>query len=115
MGKTTVNLEPETPFHALTVDQVAKHYNTSVLEGLSSQEATQRLQTYGANELEGDGGIKWYKVLWRQFANVLVCVLLVAAVSTHLRYLLSKSSHRRHAGRLNNMQTHATISYFSSN
>ncbi|KAF9373937.1 hypothetical protein CPB97_000223, partial [Podila verticillata] len=79
MGKTTVNLEPETPFHALTVDQVAKHYNTSVLEGLSSQEATQRLQTYGANELEGDGGIKWYKVLWRQFANVLVCVLLVAA------------------------------------
>ncbi|KAF8977585.1 Na+ ATPase, partial [Haplosporangium bisporale] len=79
MGKTTVNLEPETPFHTLTVDQVAKHYNTSVLEGLSSQEATQRLQTYGANELEGNGGIKWYKVLWRQFANVLVCVLLVAA------------------------------------
>ncbi|KAG0319902.1 hypothetical protein BG000_003752, partial [Podila horticola] len=71
MGKTTVNLEPETPFHTLTVDQVAKHYNTSILEGISSEDATQRLQTYGPNELEGDGGIKWYKVLWRQFANVL--------------------------------------------
>lgn len=81
MGKTTVNLEPETPFHTLTVDQVAKHYNTSILEGISSEDATQRLQTYGPNELEGDGGIKWYKVLWRQFANVLVCVLLAACVS----------------------------------
>ncbi|KAG0031266.1 Na+ ATPase [Podila clonocystis] len=78
MGKTTVNLEPETPFHTLTVDQVAKHYNTSILEGISSEEAAQRLQTYGPNELEGDGGIKWYKVLWRQFANVLVCVLIAA-------------------------------------
>ncbi|KAF9420808.1 Na+ ATPase [Podila epigama] len=79
MGKTTVNLEPETPFHTFTVQQTADHLKTSILEGLTSQEAALRLQTYGPNELEGDGGIKWYKVLWRQFANVLVCVLIVAA------------------------------------
>ncbi|KAG0330649.1 hypothetical protein BG004_002044, partial [Podila humilis] len=79
MGKTTVQLEPETPFHTFTVEQTAQHYNTSILEGLSSEEAAKRLLSYGANELEGDGGIKWYKVLWRQFANVLVCVLIVAA------------------------------------
>ncbi|KAG0296682.1 Na+ ATPase [Linnemannia gamsii] len=78
MGKKTVNVEPETPFHTFTVEQVAEHYETSILEGLSSEEAAKRLLTYGHNELEGDGGVKWYKVLWRQVANVLVCVLLIA-------------------------------------
>ncbi|KAF9102899.1 Na+ ATPase [Mortierella sp. GBA35] len=78
MGKKTVNVEPETPFHTFTVEQVAEHYQTSILEGLSSEEAAKRLQTYGHNELEGDGGVKWYKVLWRQVANTLVAVLLIA-------------------------------------
>jgi magnesium-transporting ATPase (P-type) len=87
MGKKTVNVEPETPFHTFTVEQVAEHYQTSILEGLSSEEAAKRLQTYGHNELEGDGGVKWYKVLWRQVANVLVCVLLIATVS-HLFSIL---------------------------
>ncbi|KAG0369141.1 hypothetical protein BGX24_002530, partial [Mortierella sp. AD032] len=78
MGKKTVIVEPETPFHTFSVDQVADHYQTSTLEGLSSEEAAKRLQTYGHNELEGDGGVKWYKVLWRQIANTLVCILLIA-------------------------------------
>ncbi|KAF9959344.1 hypothetical protein BGZ70_008864, partial [Mortierella alpina] len=80
MGKKTVDLEPETPFHTFTVDQTADHLQTSVLEGLSSDEAAARLIKYGPNELEGNGGVKWYKVLWRQIANVLVCVLLIASV-----------------------------------
>ncbi|KAF9137430.1 Na+ ATPase [Mortierella sp. GBA39] len=78
MGKKTVDVEPETPFHTFTVEQVVEHYQTSILEGLSSEEAATRLQTYGLNALEGDGGVKWYKVLWRQVANVLVAVLLIA-------------------------------------
>ncbi|KAF9929823.1 Na+ ATPase [Linnemannia zychae] len=78
MGKKTVDVEPETPFHTFTVQQVADHLQTSVLEGLSSEEAAKRLQIYGHNQLEGDGGVKWYKVLWRQVANTLVCVLLIA-------------------------------------
>ncbi|KAF9575306.1 Na+ ATPase [Mortierella alpina] len=80
MGKKTVDLEPETPFHTFTVDQTVDHLQTSVLEGLSSDEAAARLTKYGHNELEGNGGVKWYKVLWRQVANVLVCVLLIATV-----------------------------------
>ncbi|KAF9358857.1 Na+ ATPase [Mortierella sp. AD094] len=80
MGKKTIDLEPETPFHILTVDQVAGHLGTSILEGLSSQEASNRLKTYGHNELEGDGGVKWYKVLLRQVVNVLVAVLMIATI-----------------------------------
>ncbi|KAG0053107.1 Na+ ATPase [Gryganskiella cystojenkinii] len=82
MGKkqSTVDLDPETPFHTFTVEQTEKHLETSTFEGLSSEEATNRLKQYGHNELEGNGGVKWYKVLWRQVANVLVCVLLIATV-----------------------------------
>ncbi|KAG0215067.1 Na+ ATPase, partial [Mortierella sp. NVP41] len=78
MGKKVVDLEPETPFHTFTVDQTAQHYNTSIVEGLSSTDAAARLKKYGANELQGDGGVKWYKVLWRQVANALVIILLIA-------------------------------------
>ncbi|KAF8933568.1 Na+ ATPase [Dissophora ornata] len=78
MGKATIELEPETPYHTFTVEQTAQHYNTSILEGLSSQEAAARLKQYGHNELQGNGGVKWYKVLWRQVANVLVVILLIA-------------------------------------
>ncbi|KAF9546390.1 Na+ ATPase [Mortierella hygrophila] len=78
MGKNVVDLEPETPFHTFTVEQTAQHYSTSITEGLSSSEAAARLKNYGANELQGEGGVKWYKVLWRQVANALVLILLIA-------------------------------------
>lgn len=80
--KKNINVEPETPFHTLTVDQVAEYYSTNTLEGLTSEEATKRLTIYGSNELQGSGGVKWYKVLWRQLANALVVILLIATVST---------------------------------
>ncbi|KAI7817134.1 Na+/K+ P-type ATPase [Gamsiella multidivaricata] len=80
MGKKTIDLEPETPYHSYSVDRVVEQLNTSILEGLSSEEAANRLKSHGPNELEGKGGVKWYKVLLRQVANVLVCVLLIATV-----------------------------------
>ncbi|KAF9955145.1 Na+ ATPase [Mortierella alpina] len=79
MGKkNTVDLEPETPFHTFTVEQTEQHFSANVLEGLSSEEAAARLKKYGSNELQGNGGVKWYKVLWRQVANALVVSLVIA-------------------------------------
>ncbi|KAG0057574.1 hypothetical protein BGZ83_008156 [Gryganskiella cystojenkinii] len=80
MGKQVIDLEPETPFHTFSVAQTEDHYATSTIEGLSSTEAANRLKKYGSNELQGDGGVKWYKVLWRQVANALVVILLIATV-----------------------------------
>ncbi|KAI1298981.1 Na+ ATPase [Mortierella claussenii] len=80
MPKKSVHLEPETPFHTFTVDQTAAHLKTSTLEGLSSAEAAARLKIYGSNELEGNDSVKWYKVLLRQVANVLVAVLMIATI-----------------------------------
>ncbi|KAG0203383.1 Na+ ATPase [Mortierella sp. GBA30] len=79
-----IQVEQETPFHTLSVDQVAEHYGTNFHEGLTSQEATSRLKTYGHNELQGNGGVKWYKVLWRQLANTLVVILLIASVLAYV-------------------------------
>ncbi|KAG0259908.1 Na+ ATPase [Mortierella polycephala] len=76
--KKTIEVEKQPAFHSLTVEQVAEHYDTHIYEGLTSQQAAERLQTYGPNELQGNGGVKWYKVLWRQVANTLVVILLIA-------------------------------------
>ncbi|KAG0082825.1 hypothetical protein BGZ92_011324, partial [Podila epicladia] len=43
-------------------------------------EAAALLRLHGTNELKGSGGVKWYKVLWRQIANPLVVVLLIANI-----------------------------------
>ncbi|KAF9579583.1 hypothetical protein BGW38_004102, partial [Lunasporangiospora selenospora] len=80
MPKKIVQVEPETPFHTLTVEQTEQQLETNILEGLSSEESDARLLKYGRNELKGDGGVQWHRVLWRQIANPLVIILLVATV-----------------------------------
>lgn len=81
MVKKTIEVEKQPAFHSFTVEQVAEHYDTHIYEGLTSEEAAARLETHGPNELQGNGGVKWYKVLWRQVANALVVILLIATVS----------------------------------
>lgn len=109
MGKKTIELEPETPYHTFTVDRVAEDLKTSILEGLTSEEAAARLKTYGLNELEGNGGVKWYKVLLRQVLNALVFVLTIAAVSRveHSPLLFVQSPTGTMATRATNTNKHA--------
>ncbi|KAF9574207.1 Na+ ATPase [Mortierella alpina] len=80
MAKKIVDVEPEVPFHTFTVAQTETHLRVSVVEGLTSEEAAARLLAHGTNELKGSGGVKWYRVLWRQIANPLVIVLLIANI-----------------------------------
>ncbi|KAF9965647.1 hypothetical protein BGZ73_001372, partial [Actinomortierella ambigua] len=80
MGKKIIEIQPETPYHTSTVAETVAQLKTSIVEGLTTEEAEARLQRYGSNELKGSGGVKWYKVLWRQIANPLVVVLLIANV-----------------------------------
>ncbi|KAG0241651.1 Na+ ATPase [Actinomortierella wolfii] len=80
MGKKVVEIQPEVPYHTYTVAETEARLKSSTVEGLTSEEAEARLRQYGTNELKGDGGPKWYKVLWRQIANPLVIVLLIANI-----------------------------------
>ncbi|KAG0345932.1 Na+ ATPase [Podila minutissima] len=80
MVKKIIDLEPEVPYHTYTVAETEAQFKTSIVEGLTSDEAAALLRVHGTNELKGSGGVKWYKVLWRQIANPLVVVLLIANI-----------------------------------
>ena len=69
--------------HAHTADQVLKAVNSQV-DGLNSEQVLQRQQQFGANRLTPPTGeSSWIKLL-RQFNNVLIYVLIVAAIMSWL-------------------------------
>jgi Ca2+-transporting ATPase len=54
------------------------------MQGLSTQEAQNRLQKYGLNELKATSKNPWWKMLLAQFTNILVIILIIAAIITGL-------------------------------
>jgi Na+-exporting ATPase len=84
-----IDLQPEVPYHTYTIAETEAQLKTNIIEGLSTEEAAVRIRLYGTNELKGSGGVLWYRVLWRQIANPLVVVLLIANVSSMSRFMLN--------------------------
>ncbi|MGA8995016.1 MAG: HAD-IC family P-type ATPase [Nocardioidaceae bacterium] len=78
--------DPATPagrrpaWHALPVDEVATLLRTDPVAGLALPEATRRLATTGPNELAGVPQRAPWRVFADQFRNLLILILLVAAV-----------------------------------
>lgn len=64
-------------WHALKPEEALAELKTSA-EGLDSQDAQNRLRMYGLNELKREKGTSPMKLFLRQFANVLMVILLVA-------------------------------------
>lgn len=52
----------------------------SSIRGLSSQEAAQRLKTYGPNQIPKSGCIPWWAILASQFSSPFVYILLSASL-----------------------------------
>jgi Ca2+-transporting ATPase len=48
--------------------------------GLEQAEAARRIEQYGRNELEERGGKSPFRILWEQFSNTMVLILIAAAV-----------------------------------
>ncbi|MFY8147823.1 MAG: cation-translocating P-type ATPase [Prochlorococcaceae cyanobacterium] len=73
--------ERATPWHALSVSSCLEELGSS-REGLSTAEVSRRLASTGPNRLELKAGRSSLKILWDQFSNVmLIMLLVVAAVS----------------------------------
>lgn len=70
--------EPDSTEHAQSVDEVARRMATDQLTGLSIEEAAERLDRFGPNELEEPPGPTLWERLRRQFESPLVLVLLGA-------------------------------------
>ncbi len=68
----------------MPADEAIKALETEKENGLSSDEAAKRLEKYGRNEIPKGPKRTWWQRLLAQFHNVLIYVLIAAAVITAL-------------------------------
>ncbi len=69
--------------HAWTIEQTAKELGTDLTKGLTSAEAHARLEKYGPNELKEKPRPGFLSLLWDQFNNFLI-IILIAARASHV-------------------------------
>ena len=67
-------------WHALEATDIIKALQTSPRQGLSEEEASRRLEQFGPNELEEAEKPSLLQLIFDQFKNFIVIVLIVAAV-----------------------------------
>ncbi|MCE9662570.1 HAD-IC family P-type ATPase [Halomonas sp. M5N1S17] len=72
---------PRTAWHALSADDALERVKGS-REGLPDDVARERLNEYGPNKLKQQQGRPWWKRLLEQFNNILMLILIVAAVAS---------------------------------
>ena len=75
----------------MTVEQVLKHYNTSLDAGLTSAEVEKRLAQYGPNELDAEEEKSLWERIVEQFEDVLVRILLASATISFIIAITGKS------------------------
>ena len=62
------------PFQ-LPIEQLVNHFGGLNLEqGLTPVQANEHRLRYGENKLEGEGGVRWYSVLFKQISNAMILV-----------------------------------------
>jgi P-type Ca2+ transporter type 2C len=76
--------KPEAVWHALTPEEILEEFGSPLERGLSSEEAARRLEQFGPNQLTEAEGITIWQMLWAQFNNFVVILLVVAAVISAL-------------------------------
>ena len=69
-----------TLWHARPADEVARHFGVEPGGGLSAAEAGRRLERHGPNRLVEAPRAPWWLAFLRQFQDLLIVILLVAAV-----------------------------------
>ncbi|ELR72043.1 cation-transporting ATPase PacL [Fulvivirga imtechensis AK7] len=66
--------------HTETIDAVIEKFKTSIKTGLSSKESESRANEYGLNELEEGKRKNPWKMLFEQFTETMVVILIIAAI-----------------------------------
>ncbi|MFX0050537.1 MAG: cation-translocating P-type ATPase [Candidatus Hermodarchaeota archaeon] len=70
----------ELPYHSLNIETITEDLKANLENGLSSQEAQQRLEQYGSNELISGEKISPVKMFLLQFKDFIVFLLLGATL-----------------------------------
>ncbi|WP_082656232.1 cation-translocating P-type ATPase [Bradyrhizobium valentinum] len=84
----TARTEP----HQQTADQVLSALDTDADVGLTSAEAHSRLDRFGRNELTAEEPVPAWRKFLAQFADVLVILLLIAALVSAVLWLYERES-----------------------
>ncbi|MFN2152230.1 MAG: HAD-IC family P-type ATPase, partial [Anaerolineales bacterium] len=71
-------------WHALDADHALNLFATPADQGLSNTEAARRLESYGPNQLAEAPPTTIWQMLWEQFNNFVVILLVVAAIISAL-------------------------------
>ena len=69
-----------TNWHTAAISEVTETLQSDLDTGLSEAEASRRQAQYGLNELQERGGVSPLRLLWAQFTNTMVLILIAAAV-----------------------------------
>ncbi|KAH8801718.1 P-type ATPase-like protein [Xylogone sp. PMI_703] len=69
--------KPRHPF-LLSVEDAAQQYGTNLETGLTTRKVRELQEKYPKNELQGGGGIPWYKIFLKQLINAMGLVLFFA-------------------------------------
>jgi P-type Ca2+ transporter type 2C len=78
-------VEPPIHWHALPVDKAISLLESDRAEGLTQDQIAERQSQYGPNELEESAGRSALEILWDQFKNIMLLMLIgVALVSLFL-------------------------------
>ncbi len=86
------------PWHAISRDDVLKRLNTRT-EGLTDQEAKERLEKFGKNEIALKKKISMLSIFLDQFKDFLIFILIIAAiVSLALGYIEQSEEYLFDAG-----------------
>jgi Ca2+-transporting ATPase len=71
-------------WHVLEATEIVQALQTSPKQGLSEEEASRRLEQFGPNELEEAAKPSLFSLIFEQFKNFIVIVLVVAALAAAL-------------------------------
>jgi Ca2+-transporting ATPase len=71
------NADSSTPFHTLSIERALASLEVSP-DGLTSAEAARRLAEHGPNELQAAHRVTPWEILFAQFKNILIIILLIA-------------------------------------
>ncbi|MCB0165671.1 MAG: ATPase, partial [Anaerolineae bacterium] len=71
---------PATNWHTLSIEAAAQQLDVNPAQGLSSTEAAQRVQQYGANQLAGKQKEPGWQAFLRQYQDFMQIILVGAAI-----------------------------------
>jgi Ca2+-transporting ATPase len=75
-----MSLPKQAPWHTQNVNQTIDLLKSDPDQGITTQEAKQRLHHYGPNEIEETSGRSNWEILLDQFKNIMLLMLIVVAI-----------------------------------